>query len=242
MRHSILLMIVLLGMSCENNRLDTLKTFYSNGILRAERQYKIERGDTIFHGYGKLYYPSANTKCEIWFKNGLQDGVATWYYDDKDKLIESESIWKNGLEVGEVREYYESSKIKGYYYNNDQGETSYVREYSELGEMIFEEGHGIPVKTGYVGDYRRLDTLKMHLAMVSPPNVKRYFYFGIRSKTGELLNKREVDLPTDQTVFTYTKILEESGQFIYGGLLLLVDQISNDTSRYEVIVPNIVVD
>lgn len=261
-----IMVLVLLELGCVKEKkqkpVKTQKVFYSNGALKAERQYYVEGNDTIPHGYGKLYfrngklrvftnyfegleyglkkgyYPSGNLEYETWYKNGKKDSSEFWYYDVEKKLIMELSNWNNGIEVAEIKEFYKSGNIKSYYYNDYKGTTLYSRQYSERGEVLREEGHGIPVKFIDKNYFKRLDTLVVELDIVSPPKVKRHFYFGVRSDTGDLIDKKEFNL-ANNTVFTIRRQLKELGQFTFGGLLLLIDQNSGDTAKYEVIVPEI---
>ena len=124
-------------LSCSHT---TEKTYYSDGQLRTETQYK----DSVKDGYHKAYYPDGTLLIDAEYKDGLKHGWYRKYYPNgqlhweikckndeengwyrkysEDGKIISESLYKNGKQHGITKVYYDNGKLKtiAEYRNNIQ--------------------------------------------------------------------------------------------------------------------------
>ncbi len=93
------------------------RTYYDKGsklLIQSERTYLVVEDSLLGHGFGNLYYENGNLE---YFAN---------YY--------------RGKKVGSVWEYYETGRIKKYWFYNPIGQAIYGIEFDFNGNVIKEEG------------------------------------------------------------------------------------------------------
>lgn len=148
------------------------KEYYTEGILRAEGDYK----DGARVGKWKFYH--LNEKLEqvgVYRKGGKPHGDWVWYYDNG--LVRREETYINGKEDGELIEYDEQGTIikKGFYVDGLQDGEWIINtgDYIEKGFYIEGMMHGIwqgefksTGKTAFEGEY-----------IEDEPNGKHTYYY-----------------------------------------------------------------
>ena len=151
---TILLFLILLILLIKCTR-TTKKTYYSNGQLRTETQYK----DTLKDGIYKGYYPNGVLKIESVYKNGQRNGWHKEYY--KNGKLEWEAQYKEGKEHGWFREYLENGVLiaEGYYREGIQD--SIAKFYYKNGEIEREQEFVNGTMNGLFRSYHKNGQLSM---------------------------------------------------------------------------------
>jgi len=103
------------------------KTYYANGNLKTEWEYK----DGKRNGISRLYYKNGNLWVDAHLKNGKQFGKVKIYY--KEGNLKSEGDYKDGEGFG--KGYYENGKLKVETYSKDN-KTVWEKRYDEKGNLI----------------------------------------------------------------------------------------------------------
>ncbi len=99
-------LITILLLACGQSK-DTQKTYYADGKLQQEIEYK----DGVPEGKQTAYYPSGKVKAESFFKGGKMDSVNTSYYEDgKVKTLKH---YRNGLAEGPYQNFHENGNLIG---------------------------------------------------------------------------------------------------------------------------------
>jgi antitoxin component YwqK of YwqJK toxin-antitoxin module len=89
-----------------NNRRMGLFSYYENGKLKTEANYKSDRLD----GVGKVYYENGKVSTETNYKDGKHDGLMRTYYEDG--TLKEEMGYKNDKLNGVMLSYYRNGKIE----------------------------------------------------------------------------------------------------------------------------------
>ena len=88
-------------------------TFYANGTLEKEQEFKEGKE----HGYLRTYDQEGNIKWDCYYEEGKMEGQQTQLFNSNQGNYVKISNYKNGNLVGDYSEYYEKGglKIKGQY-------------------------------------------------------------------------------------------------------------------------------
>lgn len=89
MKYSLLTILLILLISC--NDIKKEKEYYTNGNLK----YEVAINNDIYDGNYKEYYEDGSLRVEGNFDKNLKDGLFTQYYKSTDKLLKTETLWKN---------------------------------------------------------------------------------------------------------------------------------------------------
>jgi uncharacterized protein len=82
--------------------------FYANGKLKSEGCFSAK--DTLKQGPWHFYYNTGKMNSEGSFYDGKQHGE--WkYYNFDNGNVEKIELWKDGIQDGEMREFYPSGKL-----------------------------------------------------------------------------------------------------------------------------------
>lgn len=133
--HSILLIILFILFSCEDNTETVIKKF-PNGKVKSETVYKLSDSLKV-----KLkmteYYENGNEKIEGKFKNGKRHGTWTYWYENGN--LWSKGDYEEGKRNGASVVYYSDGDIRyeGQYTNNKK--TGTWSFYDEKGALLKEE-------------------------------------------------------------------------------------------------------
>ncbi|MBI9060649.1 MAG: DUF3352 domain-containing protein [Marinilabiliaceae bacterium] len=93
-----------------------------------------EMRDSLVQDLWRSYYPSGNIKSAVTYDDGLVDGTAIFYYDDKPHTVRAEVVFDDDVLDGDYKEFYSNSRLKAqlttdgglfdgdatYYYRNGQ--------------------------------------------------------------------------------------------------------------------------
>ena len=89
MKYSLLTILLILLISCNN--IEKEKEYYTNGNLK----YEVTINNDSYNGNYKEYYEDGALRVEGSFKDNLKQGLFTQYYKTTDKLLKTETLWKN---------------------------------------------------------------------------------------------------------------------------------------------------
>lgn len=182
------------------------KSYYDNGKLRTEQSYKIIDGDSIPHGYSRLFYQNGQVSLEVLFQNGMKQGIEKGYYengeieyvgknnnDKPDSLtvwyysnsvssehpIKAIDHWSNGKILSHQQKYYKNGDIKYYIFYDPLERPIYKREYGKNGDFI-EEGDKYPaiVMVTELSEYnfKKGDNLVARIYHIKPPKSETELY------------------------------------------------------------------
>ena len=87
-----------------------IKSYYDNGNLKFEVNYKDGKGNGIV----KIYYPNGNLESEANFKDGKKEGLFKGYYENGNIRIEGN--YKDDKLEGLSKRYYENGNLIAQYY------------------------------------------------------------------------------------------------------------------------------
>jgi uncharacterized protein len=104
------------------------KTYYESGVLKSEGNRKKYELDSLW----KFYDSNGNIKVSISYKNGIQNGARTTYFDDKI-LVEN---FQNNIKHGISHEYYPNGKLYKTIPFSNGLEDGYAVSYSQDGRLI----------------------------------------------------------------------------------------------------------
>ncbi len=119
-----------------------LRSFYDNGFVRANLEYK----DGVRDGASNYYYASGNERKQEVYTNGVIHGMLTEYYDNRNLKLEIE--FDNGKKSGKFRSYYEDGTLKvdeSYIDNKRDGR---ARKYNVRGDVMREAFYNNGVLVG----------------------------------------------------------------------------------------------
>lgn len=97
-----------------NGQITAKKTYFEEGQLQSEGQY--DEAVTM-NGEWKYYYQNGKLKESVHFKDNVEDGVFTEYYENGNKKAEGTyvpmtfGVEVEGIEDGELREYDEKGQL-----------------------------------------------------------------------------------------------------------------------------------
>lgn len=147
------------------------RSYYENSKVNAERTCIVINGDTIPHGYGKLFYPTGQLQLSVqynqgkkqgeergyyengmlehvgWYDNNAQDSIWLWYYNipnatkEPFKTIE---FWDDGKQISHQTLYRENGMTDTYLFCDPLGRPIYKRVYDLEGNVANEEGMKTP--------------------------------------------------------------------------------------------------
>ncbi len=82
------------------------KSYYENGQLKTEENYKYGK----LEGVAKAYDESGKPKMEINYKNGIREGVVKFY--NKNGKLKTELNYKNGKIWGIYKQYSDNGQLE----------------------------------------------------------------------------------------------------------------------------------
>lgn len=129
--------------SYKDGKLDGLNVAYQNGKIKEIGHWK----DGMQNGVFKLYTEKGILVDEATFKNEKRDGITKQYYDDTGN-IKVEVYYSEGVLNGLAKEYYQNKKLYReiiYSYGKKEGLT---KEYYENGKTKIEMYYELDVPNG----------------------------------------------------------------------------------------------
>ncbi|MGS2764559.1 toxin-antitoxin system YwqK family antitoxin [Sinomicrobium sp. M5D2P9] len=84
-----IIILLILFVSCYNSKKE--KEYYTNGSLK----YEVTIDDYGYNGSYKEYYEDGTLRIKGSFIDNLKQGLFTEYYKSTDKLLKTETFWKN---------------------------------------------------------------------------------------------------------------------------------------------------
>ncbi len=194
------------------------KSFYLDGQLMGEEHYKAG----VKHGVSQQFYSSGQIKLRGWIKNGKLDSTGLAYYEDGQ--MKARGYFHMGKKIGEQLNYYQNGKIKAYSFYNPVGESVYIREYNESGELINEEGtkNTQLIYKGEGAEFTPGETLQVTIYAPTPPDSKVDLLVSIRGKDGRVVVDSQ-KLPIKNGKAVYRIELSEPGQYYFQTSLFFKD-------------------
>ncbi len=74
--------------------------------------YEGELEEGVLQGMWKTYYTSGNIQSVVPYEDGLVNGSAIFYYDNKEHIIKAEIDFKDDIIEGEYKEFYTDGNVK----------------------------------------------------------------------------------------------------------------------------------
>ncbi|MDH5399542.1 MAG: hypothetical protein OEX02_15440 [Cyclobacteriaceae bacterium] len=203
-----LINFILILTSCSGSKFKI--EYFNSGAIKSKSEIKVIDGDTILEGESVTYYPNGKIYLREYYKNNILDSVSVWFYNNNENSIDLLQCVRDGKYFGSGFEYFENGIIKQYRYLNWEEEIVYYRKYNELGVLIDEEGHGIPLSYVDSFKYYMNDTIPITLGVVNPPGVDREFNLLINYEDGTF-DKFAIPLE-NKTYLTFLGSLDKKGK------------------------------
>jgi len=147
MKKLIFIVLSLLIISCAKEKNGKQTSYYENGKISKEENYK----DGIKDGKWNLYYRSGKVKGEGNYKNGKKVGKQTSYYENGK--VEIESNFQDGRLDGKWRFYFKNERVKFEKNFNDGKLDGKQTSYYENGKISKEENYKSRQKNGKQTSY-----------------------------------------------------------------------------------------
>lgn len=241
-----------------NEELTTLRFYYENGKMKAERTYKIIEGDTVLHGCGKLFYPSGQLQVELsykegkkqgsvkgyyengmlehvgWYKDDKQDSLWVWYYNYPEATkepIQAIDFWYKGNPLSHQIKYYSSGNEREYLFYDPIGRLIYKREYEESGNYN-DEGSRYPqivMVNEKNNQFIKGDTLKARIYHILPPKSEANVFVRIEGLQDEW---KETKSSNYYTPIIFENTLDKIGTYKLEVKLKLRDKQKVETIEF----------
>ncbi len=143
MKYLLSLIILIILFSCNNAKREN--EYYANGNLK----YEVIIVDDKYNGLYKEYYEDGTLKIEGNFEEGLKQGQFVQYYKPVDKLLKSETSWKNDTlyyqkDIGKNDYIVSEGKLdnglkigKWKYYDSNEGYLKEIQEFFVIKDSTY---------------------------------------------------------------------------------------------------------
>ena len=108
--------------------------YYDDGALKAEGTLIENQKQGLF----SYFYPSGNLEYEIEYRDDLVNGKIIEYFDNNEKIIFSEKIFKNGVQCDSTNYYSENGDLEKIEYYTNEGRLYYEKWFNSQGKLTCE--------------------------------------------------------------------------------------------------------
>jgi len=230
------------------------KEYYNNGQLRQVQQLK---DGAIEHGFSKFYYPNGMLEILTTFENGKREGHRIKYFENgiielieeyKNGMIEGEVKWydiegnltqrlscKKGLKYGNTWVYDPTSRVESYLFYGVEEEVIYRVDYNEFGQIIKEQGAGIPhIYLSSSENWILGDTMKLKIDVISPPHANQLkLKIGEFSSQGKLIRCWDSINVNTNVGIEYKHVVESTTLKRVGAILQVSSSDTSATNYFE---------
>ncbi|WP_291151831.1 hypothetical protein [Flavobacterium sp. UBA7680] len=203
----------------KDEKVQTLKRYYSDSEKTYVHQYIIRNGDTILHGDVIVYNKKGIKVAKGNLINNVPKGEFIYYYDNGK--IESIKYVLGNKKDAEYLWNYPNGKIEKYVFFNDLGEPYFIISYDEKGPTQYE---GPTIKNIYhkkfnskkhndIQDnqyFRVGDTLIHQYLVANIPNAKRSFT--VENVGNDNVKVKRTITPKPPTTIDVKEILTKKGK------------------------------
>jgi len=145
-----------------------IKQFYSKRTLTYEATFKNGKRE----GLMKSYYPSGKVRQTFWYRNGLKEDTAVWFYEEGN--IFRKTSFKRDSMNGVQTQYYKSGALRAKMDFVNGLRKPWIEEYTSDGKKISD----YPTVTITTKDnYKKDGTYNIYLEL-NKKNIKVNFYIG----------------------------------------------------------------
>ncbi len=145
-----------------------IKQFYSKRTLTYEATFK----NGVREGLMKSYYPSGKVRQTFWYRNGMKEDTAVWFYEEGN--VFRKTPFKRDSMNGVQIQYYKSGAIRARMAFLNGLRKPWLEEYTSDGKKITDYPE-VTIKTK--DSYKKDGTYNIYLEL-NRKNIKVNFYNG----------------------------------------------------------------
>lgn len=172
----------------DGKKIDTLKYFYPNGLLKRIEFYKNGK----INGFKKVYQPNGELGQICEFLNDTLNGYCKNYNKNGD--LESVAFFHQGKQLGDFY-FYKKGIIRQYNFLGFQGETLNQLIYDSSGNIIMGESRKVFFQDTLMDDKigKSIDSFHLRIMLPHPPKTSTSISVSYFRKNGDLILNERLD-------------------------------------------------